>query len=179
MALWRLDPTLIRGQAYDGAGAMAGQKKGAAACIRSKYPKAIHMFCASHRLNLCVVKCCNICEVDNMMATTDSIACFFKNSLKRQTELEKWIEDLFAGEKRKKIKEMCKTRWVERHNAFEVFCDLFLPIFCCLESIAGSLSTEWNRETRSDAQSYNVTIFLYHNIGSYSECFITYKGLEC
>jgi len=49
--------------------------------------------------------------------------------------LEKWIEDVLAGEKRKKLKEMCRTRWVECHDAFEMFCDLFL---CCFESIAGS-----------------------------------------
>ena len=53
---------------------------------------------------------------------------------------------------------MCKTRWVERHDAFEVFCDLYLPILCCLEGIAGSASTEWNRETRSDAQSFFLSM---------------------
>jgi len=46
--------------AYHGADAMAGQSKGAAACTRYKHPKTIYMHCASHRLNLCVVKCCNI-----------------------------------------------------------------------------------------------------------------------
>ena len=67
LELWNLDPNLIRGQAYDGAGAMAGQSKGAAACIKSKYSRAIYTHCASHRLNLCVVKCCSICGVSNMM----------------------------------------------------------------------------------------------------------------
>ncbi|XP_065883923.1 52 kDa repressor of the inhibitor of the protein kinase-like [Dysidea avara] len=151
---WELEPEFLRGQAYDGAGAMAGQSKRAAVCIVSKFPKAIYTHCASHRLNLCVMKCCDIREVSNMMQTADAIARFFKNSPKRQLALEKWIEDILAGEKRKKVKEMCRTRWVERHNAFEVFCDLFLPIFCCFESIAGSSGSEWNRETRSDAQSF-------------------------
>jgi len=36
-----------------------------------------------------------------MMTTADLIAHFFKYSPKRQAELERWIEDLFAGEKRK------------------------------------------------------------------------------
>jgi len=56
---------------------MAGQSKGAAACIASKYPKAIYSHCASHRLNLCVMKCCDIHEVNNMMQAADAIACFF------------------------------------------------------------------------------------------------------
>lgn len=48
---------------------------------------------------------------------------------------------------------MCRTRWVERHEAFEMFSDLFLPVVCCLEKISMSSHTEWNNETRSDSQS--------------------------
>ena len=50
----------MRGQAYDGAGAMAGKVRGAAAIIASEYPKVLFTHCAAHRLNLCVVKCCSI-----------------------------------------------------------------------------------------------------------------------
>lgn len=52
---WQLEPQLLWGQAYDGAGSMAGMARGAAACILSKYPKALYVHCAAHRLNLCVV----------------------------------------------------------------------------------------------------------------------------
>ena len=38
---WQLDPKLLRGLAFDGAGAMAGKSKGAAARITSLYPKAV------------------------------------------------------------------------------------------------------------------------------------------
>lgn len=51
------------------------------------------------------------------------------------------------------MKEMCRTRWVERHEAFEVFLDLFMPTITCLEAIARSRPAEWNRDTRSDAHS--------------------------
>ena len=57
---WKLEAELLRGQAYDRAGAMAGRVKGAASRITTKYLKAIYTHCASHRLNLCVVKCCNM-----------------------------------------------------------------------------------------------------------------------
>ena len=39
---WQLQPQLLRGQAYDGAGAMAGKTKGVAARIKSKHPKAVY-----------------------------------------------------------------------------------------------------------------------------------------
>ena len=33
--------------------------------------------------------------------------------------------EVLEGEKRRKMKSVCKTRWVERHEAFEVFLDLY------------------------------------------------------
>ncbi len=59
---WKLEVELLRGQAYDGVGAMADRVKGAASRITAMYPKAIYTHCAFHRLNLCVVKCCSISE---------------------------------------------------------------------------------------------------------------------
>lgn len=49
-----------RGQSYDGAGNMAGSIRGAAAIVRASYPFALYTHCASHRLNLCVMKACSI-----------------------------------------------------------------------------------------------------------------------
>ena len=89
----------LRGQAYDGACTMAGQVKGTAACIQSLYPKAIYTHCAAHCLNLCVVKCCSIRDINNMMQTTDKVARFLKYSPKRQLALEAWVDDIFPEEK--------------------------------------------------------------------------------
>ena len=47
--------------------------RGVAAPIRDKHPKALYTHCAVHRLNLCVVKCCSIREVNNVMQTADSV----------------------------------------------------------------------------------------------------------
>ena len=85
---------------------MAGRVKCAASRLTAKDPKAIYTRCASHRLNLCVVKCCSISEVNNIMQVADKIARFFSNSPKRQATLEIWIQDILHGEKRKKLKEM-------------------------------------------------------------------------
>lgn len=153
LAKWQLQPQFLRGQAYDGAGAMAGRSKGTGARIAALHPKALYTHCAAHRLNLCVVKCCSIREVSNMMQTADAVVRFFNNSPKRQLALETWIEDIHHEEKRKKLKEMCRTRWVECHEAFAVFSDLFFPVVSCLEAIAISDHAHWNRDTRSDAQS--------------------------
>lgn len=89
---------------------MAGKSKGVAIRLRALYPKALYTHCASHRLNLCVMKCCSIREVSNMMQTADSVSRFFSNSPKRQLALEKWISEVLSDERRKKMKEICRTR---------------------------------------------------------------------
>ena len=74
-----------------------------------------------------------------MMACVDSIALFFNNSLIRQLCLDKWIVDCIPTTKNHcKLKELCRTRWVERHEAYEVFIDMFIPIVCCFENIVKS-----------------------------------------
>ena len=116
---WQLQLRLLRGQAYDGAGSMAGTTKGVATRIREKHPKALYTHCAAHRLNLCVVKCCNIREVNNVMQAADSVSRFFNNSPKRQIALGSAIVENMPTEKRIKIKKLCRTRWVERNVFFK------------------------------------------------------------
>ena len=152
---WQLPASRLCGQSYDGAGAMAGKNKGAATRITQQYPKAVYTHWAAHVLNLCVVKCCSIPEVRNTMDIGDRICRFFAFSPKRQLAFERCVEEVLDGEKRRRLKSICKTRWVERNEAFEVFVDLFQPLVYCLENIKDS--SEWNQDSRVDAQSF----FLY------------------
>ena len=170
---WKLEAELLRGQAYDGASAMAGRVKGAASHITAKYPKAIYTHCASHRVNLCIVKCCSISEVNNVMQVADKIARFFSNSPKKQATLKNWIQDILQGEKRKIFKEMCRTRWVERHEDFELFSDLFMPLLAAYKSNITKYILEWNRDSRSDAVFFtgNVTISFHCGIAYHTSSF--------
>ena len=157
LGCWKLELANMRGQSYDGAGAMSGTTKGVAARILEQCPKAQYTHCAAHRLNLCVVKCCSIREVSNAMDCADSVVRFFSNSPKRQLFFEKCVDSERDAnhqfEQRTKLKELCRTRWVERHDAFEVFVHLFKPLITCLETIALSPAGDWNRQTRQDANS--------------------------
>ena len=73
---------------------MAGKSKGVAARIVTKYPKALYTHCASHWLNLCVMKCCSLREITNTMEIADSVSRFFTNSPKMQLSLESWIDQI-------------------------------------------------------------------------------------
>ena len=71
-----------RGQGYDGAGNMAGKYQGTAARIQREYPLALYVHCASHRLNLCIVKSCEILLVKTRMDKVKLVADFLTTHLK-------------------------------------------------------------------------------------------------
>ena len=47
---------------------------------------------------------------------------------------------------------------MERHEAFDVFVDLYLPLVSCLEEISRSSPSQWNRDTRHEAQSFLLAL---------------------
>ena len=49
---------------------------------------------------------------------------------------------------RRKLKELCRTRWVQRHDAFEVFLD-FLP--ATIDAIENILENESRPDSLTDA----------------------------
>ena len=68
-----LDPTNLRGQAYDGAGNMAGRISGTAARIMSSFPLALYVHCASHCSNLAVVSSLEVVAVRNMKGIVNRV----------------------------------------------------------------------------------------------------------
>ena len=100
-----LDLMKLRGQAYDGAGNVAGTVRGTAAVITSQYPLAVYTHCASHCLNLAVVKSLQITSVRNMMGVIEKVYQFFAVHPKHQ--------QVFEQAKVQKLKDLCRTRWVQ------------------------------------------------------------------
>ena len=140
-----------RGQVYDGAGNTAGKCAGAAARIRSEYPLAIYMHCASHKLNLCVASSCSVQMVKNMMDTVRVISDFFSNSPKRQAALEKKIEDLLPAAKHKTLINVCRTRWIARIDGLDRFEEMFEATTAALCEMRDNLDGTWNAETSATA----------------------------
>ena len=62
-----------------------------------------------------------------MMSTADQVVRFFEFSPAKQKTLEEIIagHEEFSSQKQK-LKELCRTRWVERHDALDRLID-FLP----------------------------------------------------
>ena len=126
-----LDPTKLRGQAYDGAGNMAGKTNGAAAIITRDYPLASYLHCASHSLNLAVVKSLEVQSVRNMIGIITRVSLFFHAHPKRQRKLEEAVDSIAPTSSVHKLKDLCHMRWVERIDALQRFKDLFSSVVSC------------------------------------------------
>ena len=124
---------------------MAGKYRDAAACIQSTCLKAVYVHCAAHSLNFCVVAACSIQLVE--------ICLSFPYSPKHQLELENNIKSI-EGATAEKLVSLCKTRWVARIDALEVFFDLFPVVITTLEVISEGSTSGWNAESCRSADWY-------------------------
>lgn len=117
-----LDCEYLRGQGYDGSGSNVGIRKGASAIILQKYPLVTYVHCCSHILNLAFVGSCSQVLVRNMMGSVTKVCKFFEHG-KRQDKLTEVFEAEMPEVKKKRLKPLCRTRWIERHDALEVFTE--------------------------------------------------------
>ena len=131
--LFGLDPNLIRGQGYDGAANMCGKLRVAATRTTQEFPLAIYVHSSTHVLNLCIVKACEVQPVRNVLGTMVELGLFY-GSTKRQALLEKNIA-LTMPESKKKLVDICRTYWVERHEAFESLIVLYKPFVISFEEV--------------------------------------------
>lgn len=135
----------LRGQGYDGASAMRGLFNGVQPIIKQSYPLALYIHCCSHSLNLAISDACDVKSIRNAVGIIQTTYNFF-HTAKRQANS---IEKIAPSSKKTKLKSVCPTRWVERHEAILVFLELFDSIIDSLETI----SSWFDRETSSKANS--------------------------
>lgn len=150
-----LDPTRIRGQAYDGASSMSGKYKGCAAILERKYPKAKYTHCCSHVLNLAVVKACSLIQVQHLFEVITKVYKFFDNHPKRQYLLDQFCEGLPS-----KVKSLCKTRWLQRVEAFHIFMALYDSIVKAFDEVVNN-SDHWSRDSVVDANALSKAILSF------------------
>ena len=91
---------------------MSGRLKGTTSLISNSYPLALYLHCASHCLNLAVVKSLDERSIRNMIGIVNKVSIFFSTHPKRQTKLEDSIHQTpHAGPAAvKKLKDLCRTR---------------------------------------------------------------------
>ena len=125
----------MRGQCYDGASNMSGARSGCQAIVKQKAPKAIYFHCSAHRLNLAVVSACTIPAFKNAESYLGEIARFFGYSAKRQRLLDTAVDNISTPNKAKKLKDACRTRWIQRIDSYAVFEELLPAVRTTLEAM--------------------------------------------
>ena len=89
--------------------------------IKNQNQKAIYTYCASHRLNLCVARCCDIPSVSRAIDHAKSIGNFFNNSPIRASFLSNRFSE--KGLKKTKLDNPSLTRWIARIASLDGFLD--------------------------------------------------------
>ncbi|XP_031358832.1 52 kDa repressor of the inhibitor of the protein kinase-like [Photinus pyralis] len=123
------------GQGYDGAAVMSGKFNGAQKFLNEKYNLAIYVHCASHSLNLAISDACDLPAIRNCMGVISNIHTFF-NTPKRLAVLQSVIECTLPEAAATRLKRLCATRWVERHESVIVFIELQKATHCALQKIS-------------------------------------------
>ena len=135
LATWGLPIQYLGGQCYDGASTMAGARSGCSAIIREVAPLAVYHHCAAHRLKLTIVSACQISAFKNTESYIGEIARFFKFSAKRQRLLDQVIESVCLSAHAKKLKDTCKTRWIQHIDSYTIFLELLPAVHTTLQAM--------------------------------------------
>ena len=149
LTVWGLSLSHMRGQCFDGASNMAGARSGCSSIIRQVAPLAVYHHCAAHRLNLAVVSACKIAAFKNTESYIGEMARFFQYSAKRQRLLDRAIDMACPEVHTKKLKDSCKTRWIQHIDSYIVFLELLPAVHMALQAMVSphnfsNLGTNWN-----------------------------------
>lgn len=147
-----VDCNYMFGQCYDGARSMSGEFHGAQAYIQNKYNLALYSHCAAHSFNLIVSYACEVVFIRNCLSTIQSVYNFF-NYPKRLLVLQDAIDESInlRDDNKKKLKQSCKTRWVQQHESVGVYLHLQPAVIVALEVI----STTWT-DPKSSASALQL-----------------------
>ena len=139
--------------------------------IRALAPRALYVHCNSHVLNLSIASSCQIQAIKNMIDTINETFKFFHFSPKRQRFFESILDKESESHAVKKLKGLCKTRWVERHTCYETFYSLYPSVCLCLEEMLHpsqeNARWNWDRETLVKAQGLLSTLTTFQYIISF------------
>ena len=153
-----LDLSKMRSQAYNGASNMSGKTNGAAARISSQYTLTLYTHCTSHCLNLAVVASFEEVSIRNMIGVVKRLSIFFFAHPKRQKKLKEAVQKTQPESNVVKLKDLCRTSWIECIDTQDRIKKLYSSIVACFESISAEGSHVWSPDSVTDASTLLLVI---------------------
>jgi len=127
----------MHGRGYDGASNMSGKYRGVQARVKELCPLAMYTHCCNDVLNLVISTSSQLSVIRNAMATISDICIFLSCSPQRVSIFQDNVEREVSGSasSRQKLKPICATRWVERHDSIIIFVTLLPAVVSTLEEL--------------------------------------------
>ena len=85
------------------------------------------------------------------MAKIKAISDFFRNSEQRQLVFTKYVDEFNPNSPKDKLKDVCRTQWVERIDGLQLFVTLFPSIWNTLNDMRADIGLSRNYQTKQDA----------------------------
>lgn len=82
---------------------------------------------------------------------------FFSTHPKRQKKLEEAIENTKSESTVHKLKDLCRTRWIERIDALDQFQTLHSSLIVCMETISAEGTRKWSPDSVTDTRLLAIT----------------------
>ncbi|XP_028655366.1 52 kDa repressor of the inhibitor of the protein kinase-like isoform X1 [Erpetoichthys calabaricus] len=179
---WGLNMEYCRGQAHVCSGHHAVKIKAVGAKLMEKYPLAVCTPCSSCSLNIWLAKGLPLPSVQIVLLTLKKIDTFFSKSPLLLAELENSISVVYQNneDKANELRELCRTQWTERHDAFDTAVDLLESLLLCVDSVNENESFRWNNDIAFEAYmisesladfEFVVTLVILKNALSFTRAF--------
>lgn len=150
---WGLNMEQCRGQAHSCSGTHFSKIKTFAAKLMERYPMAVLTLRSTRTLNVSLANAMALSGVQLVMSTFNKIEAFFSQSTLLQLELEHAISIFYPDkeERAKELKEICRTSWTRRHDAFEVAAEILEALLLCVDSVHDNEDMRWSDQVTHNA----------------------------
>lgn len=149
---WGLDMEKCRGQAHSCSATHFSQIKALAAKLMEMYPRAVLALRSTQSLNMSLANGMAFSGVQLVMFTFKKIESFFSQSPLLPLELEHAISIFYPDEeKANELKELCRSGWTRRNDAFEVAVEILEPLLLCVDSVHDNEDMKWNDQVSHNA----------------------------
>ncbi|CAK6969540.1 THAP domain containing 12a [Scomber scombrus] len=150
---WGLNMEQCRGQAHSCSGTHFSKMKKFVAKLMERYPMAVLTLRSTDTLNMSLVSGMALSGVQLVLCTFKKIESFFSQSPELYLEFENAIS-IFYPEKEEKaneLKEICRTTWTRRNDAFDVAGEILEALLLCVDSVHDNEDLRWNDQVTHDA----------------------------